>query len=124
MRNVVVGRIVDGVMAATLVAGLIFGIQGAMNIGLFIVWLLFLVSFLSRFPGVADAAAGHKDYPGVYRVAEICFDVAIVLLLIWHGRWFSGTAYAMHMAMLYLFYSVVRKIRTEKAEESKSASVA
>jgi hypothetical protein len=109
--------LLNGAMLAALLLGFVGGVDGAKNVGLFIVWLCLPLSLVMQFKEVQIAMA--KTGPPVPRWLEVLFDCAVIALLIWFGAWASGVAYTIHAALISAAYQESLKyIGTAKKDES------
>lgn len=104
--------ILNGIVASLLWFGLVEGVQGAQNVGLFVIWVM---SVMSLFFGIGDVAkaVAKKGFSAPYWF-DVLFDLFIVGLLTWHDCYWSGAAYVVHMVMLAGLRSNVEKIRSGK----------
>ena len=104
--------ILNGIVAGLLWFGLVEGIQGAQNVGLFAIWVISVMSLFFGTEGVAKAVAA-KGFNAPYWF-DVLFDLFIVGLLTWHSCYWSGAAYLVHMVMIAVLRSNVAKIRSGK----------
>ena len=104
--------ILNGIVASLLWFGLVEGVQGAQNVGLFAIWV---ISVMSLFFGTADVAkaVAAKGFSAPYWF-DVLFDLSIVALLVWHSCYWSGTAYVVHMLMINVLRGNVEKIGANK----------
>jgi hypothetical protein len=102
--------ILNGIVASLLWFGLVEGVQGAQNVGLFAIWV---ISVMSLFFGTDDVAkvVAAKGFSAPYWF-DVLFDLSIVTLLVWHSCYWSGAAYLVHMLMISVLRSNVEKIRS------------
>jgi len=70
--------------------GLFHGVNGALNIGLFMAWLMFVCSFFLIKEEVADDVMKKKRAWQIWR--STAFDVAGIAMLVWSGWWFTSVA--------------------------------
>ena len=108
MRRVVKWVIVNTAMLLLLWAGLVQGIEGARNIALFLVWLSFFTS-LACFSDKLIAEVGTRGR-SVPRIVDAIFDVTVLSMLVWHGCFVSGIAYAIHMVAMDRMWSEGAKL--------------
>lgn len=101
--------VLNGIIAALLWLGLVEGIQGAQNLGIFAIWVLSILSLFFGTEGVTQAVA-KKGFGAPYWF-DVLFDLFIVGLLVWHSCYWSGSAYVVHMLMISVLRSNVEKIR-------------
>lgn len=82
---------INGAFGAMLWFGLVEGVQGALNLGLFMAWVSVFVSLFVFTDSVqAEMAKKWRSVPMPIGVAS---DLAIIGLLIWYGAWVTGAAY-------------------------------
>lgn len=104
--------ILNGIVAGLLWFGLVEGVQGAQNVGLFAIWVISVMSLFFGTEDVAKAVAA-KGFSAPYWF-DVLFDLLIVGLLTWHSCYWSGAAYVVHMSMIAVLRSNVEKIRSGK----------
>lgn len=104
--------LLNGIVAALLWFGLVEGVQGAQNVGIFAIWVM---SILSLFFGMEDVvkSVSKTGFSAPYWF-DVLFDLFIVGLLTWHSCYWSGAAYLVHMVMISVLRSNVEKIRSGK----------
>ena len=73
--------------------------NGARNIALFVAWAVFLAS-LFAFQLEVQKSMAAQGGPPVPQWLQWIFDMGAVGLLVWHGAWVTGIAYA--------WFSVIR----------------
>lgn len=90
--------LVNSLFAASLWFGLVQGIEGFRNIGLFIAWLTIVTSVFF----FTDAAQKHlrEKGPSVPLLIDWLFDAAITGLFVWHGYWVTAIFYVVHVILL------------------------
>lgn len=90
--------VLNGVFAGMLWFGLVEGMQGAKNVGLFMAWMTSVFSIFALTEEGAAAVAKHeRSVPAVF---DVCFDMAIAGLLVWFGAWATGIAYTIQIVIL------------------------
>ena len=84
---------VNGAMVAGLWFGLVDGMKGPLNVGLFLVWTNFVVALSIMFGknGSELYAARRRAVPSW--VAEPV-RFAVLFLLVWHAAWITASAWA------------------------------
>jgi hypothetical protein len=107
--------VLNVIVACLLWFGLVEGVQGAQNLGLFIVWVLAVMSVFFVTDDVAKAVAA-KGFSAPYWF-DLLFDLFIVGLLVWHSCYWSGSAYVFHMLMVVSLRTNVAKIQAEASLE-------
>ncbi len=80
---------VDTIWIVALYYGLVHGVDGALNLGLFLTWFMFVVSFGSFIPDVNDKIG---EIPRWAIARSLIFDCAAIALLAWHGWMFTAAA--------------------------------
>ena len=76
---------------ALTIAGTFFNIQGAINVVYFISGLSLFTGLSCLVPDIAESIA-DKGY-AFNKYAEIIYDIAITLILVYTGFWYSAIAY-------------------------------
>ena len=105
--------ILNGIVASLLWFGLVEGVQGAQNVGLFAIWVISVMSLFFGTDDVAKAVAAKGGFSAPYWF-DVLFDLFIVGLLTWHGCYWSGAAYMVHMGMIAVLRGNVEKIGANK----------
>lgn len=121
MKHAIRWALINGVIGGCLVAGLVFGIGGALNVGIFATWYLFVISFACLAEKIPIMLAAKPEWPSVPRWVDHTFDLGILFLLVWHGRWYSGAAYAIRFVLALHLYEAVAKIRSSNARNHDSS---
>ncbi len=88
---------INGAFGALLWFGLVEGVEGARNLGLFLAWANVILSFFMLVPDAQEAMA--KKGRSVPKAASVTFDLAVTGLLVWCGAWVTGAAYALHIML-------------------------
>ena len=102
--------VIDTLWLAALYYGLVHGVDGALNVGLFLAWLMFALSF-----GVFIPEAGEEigEAP-VWAIARsVVFDIVAVALLAWHGWMITAAAVAWTTIIGFGAWSSSRKEEAE-----------
>lgn len=90
----------NAVVAAVLLMGLVGGIQGALYVGIFAVWVHFVAGMCVLF--VPEAAEPMRvKGPTVPQWVDVCVDLFFVVLLVWHAWFISGAAYLLSMIFMH-----------------------
>ena len=76
---------------AITIAGTFFSIQGAINVVYFMSGLTLFFGVACLVPDIAESIA-DKGY-AFNKYAEFLYDIAITLILVYTGFWFSAIAY-------------------------------
>ena len=105
--------ILNGIVASLLWFGLVEGIQGAQNVGLFAIWVISVMSLFFGTDDVAKAVAAKGGFSAPYWF-DVLFDLFIIALLVWHSCYWSGAAYLVHMGMINVLRGKVSKINGVK----------
>lgn len=96
--------LLNGLMFGALYFGLVHNVEGALNLGLFMVWGCIVLAFLAPF-AIKAAIKLRKPEEGPWDIASVpgwfdgLFDLTIVAMLAWHG--YAWTA------ALYVFQTLV-----------------
>jgi len=73
---------IDTAWLAGLYFGLVHGIEGALNVGIFLTWFMFVVSF-GLFDKQVASETGNIPLWAISR--SVAFDLAAIAMLVWHG---------------------------------------
>lgn len=84
-------------MGFILWVGIVDGIDGARNLGLFLVWAISILSITMLIPAVQEEIS--KKGRSIPRPINIMFDFAIACFLAWHGYIVTSIAYAIHIIL-------------------------
>lgn len=100
---------INGAFGALLWFGLVEGVQGALNLGLFMAWVFVFVS-LFVFTDSAQAEMAKK-WRSVPRPIGVASDLAITGLLIWYGAWVTGAVYMIGFVIHEAWWEAASKSR-------------
>jgi len=94
--------IINGGFSGFLYFGFIEGIEGAVNVVIFIAFAYMIFSLFLFNADVQKAIKEklEKDGVSVPRWIDIVFDISATLFLIWHGAIFTGIAYGIHTILI------------------------
>ncbi len=90
--------ITRALLVAGLWAGFVNGVQGAANIGLFMAWLLIVLSLLAQTKAVQEACA--RDPSPVPVWLNRTLQMLVLLFLIWHDAVITAAAWGLHAALI------------------------
>ena len=93
--------------AALFYLAFIEGINGALNIVLFLVWGLFLLSFFVFNDEFVNTSQGRT--PSVPRWLDVTTDLIFVGVLVWFGHVFTAMAYMIHILFLQIGWDKILK---------------
>lgn len=98
--------VLNSILALSLWFGLVEGIQGALSLGLFMSWLMFVLSLTI----LSDKAIekGTKEGLWVPVWFDTLFDSFIVGLLAWHSCFWTASVYLIHMSIVMVYRSKVQ----------------
>lgn len=87
--NRIFATTIEVIQVAGLYYGLAHGVEGALNIGLFLAWFAFALSF-----GALSSEVGKKigEIPTWAVAKSLAFDCAAIALLAWHGWMLTAAA--------------------------------
>jgi hypothetical protein len=90
---------VNSLFAAALYFAFVENVQGAQNIVQFYVWFAFIISLLSVVPAVWQKMAENPDglTPQAWRVVDVIYDTAVVIILVWVGWMWMAALYLIHI---------------------------
>jgi hypothetical protein len=108
--------VLNSILALSLWFGLVEGIQGALNLGLFMSWLVFVLSLTLLSDDVVERGAKEGLWVPIW--FDTLFDSFIVGLLAWHSCFWTAGVYFIHMCILVAYRSKVQdKISNTESEE-------
>ena len=83
--------VLNSAFLACVIAGAIFGIQGAINVVYFMAGLSFVVGLFALIPDIGETVreSGYTFNKWI----ELLYDVAITLILVYTGFWWSAIGY-------------------------------
>lgn len=91
----------NGIFASMLYLGLIEGMTGAANAALFIAWWTIVMAILMTAIAKEKVIAHWREKPSpVPMWVDWTFDMAVCLLMAWHGWWVTVAFYAIHTLLL------------------------
>jgi len=105
--------VINGVFAASLFYGLVYHIEGALNIGIFMAWLFgtfgtILLLGMIAFPEIIVNEVVKKNKPfSVPEWFDQTFDTIITVILVWHGYYTLSAFYVMSMIGSHLLRTAV-----------------
>jgi len=98
----------NGLLFGLLWFGLVEHVQGALNVGLFFVWVLSAAS-LSFLTEPVVVSTSRKGFSAPYWF-DVTFDLTIIGLLVWYGCLWSAGAYLFHMIMICALREKVKEL--------------
>lgn len=107
--------VMNGVLVASVYGGFYMGNEGLANIAKFLIWALFGISLVIFVPGLI-AKLAREDAPiqrSVPKIVDIMFDVALTMVLVYHGDILYGTVYAIHSTLGQMMFELVENERTK-----------
>lgn len=110
---------INGFFLGCLVAGLVYDVQGALNIGIFATWALLLFSCAYARTDLLTKLAKSYKWPDVPAWLDALFDCAVLALLVWHGRWYSGAAYLAHFIIVQSSFIRIKAMREGASDNAK-----
>lgn len=107
--------IINGIFAGLLIAGLSYGIEGAKNVGLLLVWM---GAAISPFLLSKDAVDLYniKKIVVVNRWLDHIFDTLVVAYLVWNSYFISGIAYGLALLFIIVFRGRLDESRKKGVE--------
>lgn len=105
MKTTLTWLVLHSVFAASLIAGLVYGVPGATNLSLFIAWGFIAVSWVVAYRGeqFVDLCAKERWTPPAPLPLSFLFDMVVVGFLVWHGYWFTAAFYLVHYFLMNSF---------------------
>jgi hypothetical protein len=116
MMRTFVWFLVNGLMLNSLLAGLVYGIQGAMNVGIMMVWITVYLRFCMLYSKAVDEVVSEGHEPAVPMPVSWALDLSVVLLLAWFG-WIWTASFYLIAAMIQFSALDAAKKRAKKSEE-------
>lgn len=101
--------VVNAIFSGLLYYGIVEGVTGARNVALFVAWFTFVASFSALSQSAIRAMKDAR--PSVPVWLDRSFDVAVAGFLLWHGYWFTGTAYAVSLVLGAFGWAQVEELR-------------
>jgi hypothetical protein len=100
--------------------GVVHHVDGALNIAIAIVWLLLLpITCASLSTASIVAAADAPPAPRALVLYNRAVRWTVLVLLIWHGSWFTSAAFAFCFALAAAYQE---KVKTARAVRSGAAA--
>lgn len=98
------GVALNALQAVCLFYGLVHEVQGALYIGMFMVWWCVGAAFVTIPDSVWPIIREQFDEQGVgseiVHQVDVAYDFGIVAILVWHGWFVTGAFYAIHTVLL------------------------
>lgn len=105
---------ISATLVAALYAGLFMGVNGALNVGLFIVWSAFVLSLFCLSTTMQKSMAEkERPFPGWFSVSV---DIAALAMLAWSGYMLSSAAWLAAMILVHGARSAGEKMIKEEGE--------
>lgn len=105
--------------AVILYFGFFQGIEGAKNVALFFIWFIIIVSVILLASSKEDKLkAGHKGR-SVPVAVDMCFDIAIVSVLIWFDYWITGSLFFISAMLMTAYWEECHKLVGESKTKEK-----
>lgn len=103
MKRVAKWILMNGLMAGFLWAGIVDGVDGAYRVGMFMLWLTIVLSFLACIAVFSKQGKAELTWrrPRWFIAADVLFDLGILSFLVWHGFIVTGAFYLVHMICLH-----------------------
>lgn len=95
--------VVNGGMSAFMIAGVTFGVKGAMNVFTFCVFMFSIVSVLSL-PDKKFRDDLHAYGRCVPKWCDVLFDNLVTGYLVWNGLWLLAIVYVIMSAINYALF--------------------
>lgn len=104
--------VLNGIVVTLLWLGLVEGVGGAQNLGLFAVWVISVSSLLFGTKEMASAVVKKGGFSAPYWF-DVTFDICIVGLLAWYSCYWTASAYLFHIIMIGVLRSNVKEVMDE-----------
>lgn len=109
--------IINGIFAGLLIAGLSYGIEGAKNVGLLLVWMRAAISTFLLSKDAVDLYNSNlynsKKIVAVNRWLDHIFNILVVAYLVWNSYFISGIAYGLAILFIIVFRERLDESRKE-----------
>jgi hypothetical protein len=117
MTNWIKGLLIQGTYAGLVVAGWLYGIDGARNLAQFATWAILLpVGIMAAGSDALHASmAKHPPSPAAIRALARALNWALLSVLLWHGAWMTGTAFGLFMLGGAVGTEAAKKLRASAA---------
>lgn len=115
MKAVLRWTLQNSVFAALTYYGVVEHVEGAYNVALFIIWVMFIIAFAITMK-MDDVVKSAKNYSTIPLWLDQLYDVCILAVWIWYGHEFFATLYLLHMFPLAYFKKQVQKKFKEQVE--------
>ncbi|PRH82610.1 hypothetical protein [Arenimonas caeni] len=87
--------LVHGVLVASLWTGFVDDVEGAARIGLFVCWVLIVLSFFAH----SDRVQAKADQDPVPTWLNVVVDVLVLLFLVWHDAVVTAAFWLLHIGL-------------------------
>lgn len=84
-----------------LVAGLCYEVEGALRLGLFLIWASFFISWFCCNDKMLKAASLPLKFSKISDQAILAYDLTVLGLLGWFGHFFAATAWTVQIIILW-----------------------
>ena len=94
LKAMTIWVLLNSLLIYLLILGVVFEVQGAINVIYFIFILTLVLSlFSSSGAGVDQLKKTFQDYPGWYFQLNWIFNLGILMFFAWYGWWFIFTIF-------------------------------
>jgi L-asparagine transporter-like permease len=107
----------NGLLLAGLWFGFVYGIQGAQNIGMFLVWACIATSFIMLSKTVQYKHAEKNIKGTIPTWINFPLNVCILIFLLWFNQIFVAIFWAIHMFLMVGFKEVVKELKEKLKKE-------
>lgn len=120
MKRFLYWLVTQGTLAGLLWLALVENSEGAGRVVVVYVWVILVVSLILMTDSFHREAAKQSDQLGKPRAGwfkglDKLVDLSITGVLIWHGWWFTGVAYLVHLPFAYAAESKLDELRKGNA---------
>lgn len=97
MKSFIINLLLNFTMAYCLWVGVVNGLDGALNLGLFLAWFAIIMSFFAFSDSAKSARKKVFEHSSIRKHLDTAYDIAVLVFLIWHGFMLTGAFYAVHI---------------------------
>jgi hypothetical protein len=116
----------NGLFATAMYFAFAEQVQGAANLVMFYVWFLFIVSCAALVPAVWKALAAKPETlpPKYWRIIDVTFDTACLLIFVWQGWFVIGTVFLLHVVFMQAAITAAKQHVFDLLKENNHVSLA
>jgi hypothetical protein len=100
IKQTVMYFVINGIFAYCTVMGLMYGVEGALNLSLFIAWAISLLSLAFLSDEFQKKVFEEQPKSPVPAWIDTGFDLFIIGMFVWYGAIFTAIAYSIHLILV------------------------